>query len=55
MDTSIYILLLTFIVIVGIIIYYYMNIPSKSRPKPYNPVIDPYWAHGGRKNSGLLY
>jgi hypothetical protein len=55
MDTTLYILFLTFIVIIGIIIYYYINIPSKTPSKHYNPVIDPYWAHGGKHYSGLLY
>lgn len=56
MDISLYILLFTFIVIVSIIIYYYVNITSKISSKYYNPDINPYLAHSGKKyNSGLLY
>lgn len=55
MDKSIYLLLIVLLIIFGITIYLAMTIPTKSQPKPYNPVIDPYWAHGGKHYSGLLY
>jgi hypothetical protein len=55
MDKSAYILLIILLVIFGITIYLATSIPTKSHLKPYNPVIDPYWAHGGRHYSGLLY
>jgi hypothetical protein len=55
MDKSAYILLIVLLVVFGITIYLATNIPTNSQSKPYNPVIDPYWAHGGRHYSGLLY
>ena len=55
MDKSAYILLIVLLVIFGITIYLAISIPTHSQSKSYNPVIDPYWAHGGRHYSRLLY
>lgn len=52
-----YIIYWMLLLILGITIYFSLKLyyDSKSRTKSYNPVIDPYWAHGGRHYSGLLY